>query len=1429
MPPALKHLDPIIGVDIHLIQLPAPGPPVPIPHPYVGMIFDVTDYIPFIGATVKVNGLPRAKAGTSGQALPPHIPIGGTFIKPPTNESETFLGSATVAADGDPFVYAGLPILTCQDIGMPAQPRADKQNEPKSLMLPMGQAIPIPAGPLVMVGGPPSFLAALKAALQKLAMSMAAKRLAALAMKSKKLVALAEKIDRMLERASELAHALLDKVLAKLGLSKATWLRNFLSRKICSLTGHPVDVATGKVLTEQVDFELPGPIPLRWERVWYSTSTHRGPLGYGWHHPYDAALMPVGSDAVAVRLSDGRGAVFLAVREGEEQFDRKEKLTLFRDRRGYGLRDASGIVQRFGVAGPPGEPLKLVAVEDASDNRIRFEYDERGRLARIVDSGGRELVVRSDAQGRIVEIWGPHPTDERERARLASYVYDESDNLAAWTDPLGNAMRFAYRGHLLVREMNRNGLSFYFDYDGDDENARCLRTWGDGGIYDHKLTYAEGQTVVVNSLGCATTYFHRGGAVYRTVDARGGVTETERNRWAELEREVDAVGGTTTYERDARGNATEIAKADGANVVIEYDRRDRPVSVVDEIGGRWTWRYDEHGRMVERGDPIGRSVRFEWLGGRLARVTGPGGQPTGFEHTASGQVAAIVHPNGARERWSYDRLGRLAVATDPRGNDRTLARDAAGRVVRVLERDGNVREIAYDAEGNVVRARDRLYDAAFAYRGMNRLVERTQGGTSVAFEYDAEEQLVGIRNEHGLVYRFALDEAGHVREESGFDGVRRTYERDLAGRAVRVVRMSGVTTTYAYDAVGRVVAARHSTGEAEHYAFRGDGSLLEAGNATTVVKLERDAVGRIVKETQGDRWVESVYAPGGARSHVRSSMGATVAIERDAIEAVTKVTAGRGALPAQAAGKPAPEEGLGDASPPRAAGAFEADFVRDSVGLELQRTLPGGIQSRWERDKLGRPIRHEVVAGRAWRAEWTYSWDVGDRLRSLAEATRSPVHFTHDALGQLAAATRADGHVDLRMPDAVGNLFRTRERTDRTYGPAGQLLESRGPAGVTRYDYDADGNLVRKTEPGHRVWHYEWNAAGMLVRVIRPDGWPVQMGYDAFARRVFKKFKGTETRWVWDRDVPLHEWTQPDRSPAPRRAVSGDLAEAEAIATRQREAVLGAQPAQGPPPGRKRPQGTADDPLTWLFEPETFSPLGVLAGGETFGIVTDHLGTPVRMYDGLGQEVWGASLDVYGQLRDVRGERGACPFRWPGQYEDEETGLYFNRFRYYDPEAGQYASQDPIGLRGGLNPRQYVPDPCAQLDPLGLSSTCGGSAADVATPYGPAAQGTTPSALTARTAVSEGAPLYRVGTMGKSAGPEGQFWALEHPLSPGYAARYGIPPENVTNANFIETATLRPGTPFVTRTAPAVGANPGGGTEVVVAEGGVVMQSFSTM
>jgi RHS repeat-associated protein len=92
------------------------------------------------------------------------------------------------------------------------------------------------------------------------------------------------------------------------------------------------------------------------------------------------------------------------------------------------------------------------------------------------------------------------------------------------------------------------------------------------------------------------------------------------------------------------------------------------------------------------------------------------------------------------------------------------------------------------------------------------------------------------------------------------------------------------------------------------------------------------------------------------------------------------------------------------------------------------------------------------------------------------------------------------------------------------------------------------------------------------------------------------------------------------------------------------------------------------------------------------------------MYDEKGQAVWETRLDMYGKVANFAGRSlSDCPFRYQGQYEDSETGLYYNRFRYYSPEEGVYLSQDPIRLAGDeMNLYSYVHNANFWIDPNGL-------------------------------------------------------------------------------------------------------------------------------
>ena len=125
--------------------------------------------------------------------------------------------------------------------------------------------------------------------------------------------------------------------------------------------------------------------------------------------------------------------------------------------------------------------------------------------------------------------------------------------------------------------------------------------------------------------------------------------------------------------------------------------------------------------------------------------------------------------------------------------------------------------------------------------------------------------------------------------------------------------------------------------------------------------------------------------------------------------------------------------------------------------------------------------------------------------------------------------------------------------------------------------------------------------------------------------------------------------------------------------------------------------------VTWVYEEGSYVPVAKIQNGERYTIISDYMGRPVEAYNSYGNVVWQADYDVYGDLRNIKGIRDFIPFRQLGQYEDEETGLYYNRFRYYDPRIGNYISQDPIRLMGN-NPTLYgyVSNSNVAVDPLGL-------------------------------------------------------------------------------------------------------------------------------
>uniref|UniRef100_UPI002FCCBCA7 RHS repeat domain-containing protein n=1 Tax=Pseudomonas lactucae TaxID=2813360 RepID=UPI002FCCBCA7 len=220
--------------------------------------------------------------------------------------------------------------------------------------------------------------------------------------------------------------------------------------------------------------------------------------------------------------------------------------------------------------------------------------------------------------------------------------------------------------------------------------------------------------------------------------------------------------------------------------------------------------------------------------------------------------------------------------------------------------------------------------------------------------------------------------------------------------------------------------------------------------------------------------------------------------------------------------------------------------------------------------------------------------------------------------------------------------------------------------GDRHYDYDAFGNLIRERRgKGHQlVTEYRYDCQHRLIGLTQPNGQTASYRYDPFGRRISKTVNDITTEFFWQ----------------------GDKLIAEHHADRHR---------------------------SYLYEPDSFRPLALLEGfgpqeTKPYHYQLDHLGTPQELTAPDGEMVWSAHYRAYGQISRLDIGKIDNPLRFQGQYLDPESGLHYNRHRYYSPDIGRYLTPDPVKLAGGINAYQYVPNPIGWVDPLGLSTCPGG-------------------------------------------------------------------------------------------------------------------------
>ncbi|QKV65467.1 RHS domain-containing protein [Pseudomonas sp. 43A] len=1008
--------------------------------------------------------------------------------------------------------------------------------------------------------------------------------------------------------------------------------------------GCPVSMVTGEELLTLSDAVLDGVLPFEFTRLYRSSATEIDVgLGFGWSHSLAHRLAFEGDFVVWVDHENRRTRFPLPSIERPAIHNSLSRAAIFLgDEPEELILALAGDTARFYHF----RAGRLTAISDAYGNRLTVQRDRSDRVQRLDNGAGRSLLLRYDrAQLLGVDYQVFQNAEWVTEQALVSYRYDAYQHLIEATNAVGDSERYDYDdAHVILQRQLAGGASFFWEWERSGKASRCVRHWASFSQMDTRYVWNDDGSVAVHYVdGTEETYVHDERArLVRKVSADGGEQLKAYDSSGRLIAEQDALGAVTEYRYDEVGRLIALIPPDEAPTSYEY----RNGFLYRRSRGEavWIYRRNAEGDVTEAVDPDGQVTHYYYdTRGQLLSIRYPDSSRHRLVWNSLGQLTEETLPDGGVRRFSYDSLGRRTTTADEHGAVTRQHWDAVGRLIQTTFPTGSTRAYSYGAYGQVTAERDEL-------------------GRITRYEYDDDLHLVSRRiNPDGTRVQYRYDHAQllltEIENESG-----EKYRLDYTptGLIRQESAFDGRRTAYAYDLNGHLL---------EKTEFGDDGSCL-------LTAYERDATGRLLVKTLPDGLkVFYQYDRLGRLISVDDGQQHPLAFEYDRQDRLITEHQGWGTLRyrydacGQLQRMRLPDNSKLDYHYAKGGALAAIDLNGASLtrhvyqsGREQQRQQ-GLLLSEYSYDDQGRLLAHAVGHQRDSLYRRDYAYSANGNLAHIADSRHGQRTYGYDALDRLIRVRHSrDELPESFAHDPAGNLL-MQDRPGPSQIKGNRLLMQ----GDRHYDYDAFGNLIRERRGRAQtlVTEYRYDCQHRLIGLTRPDGQTATYQYDAFGRRIRKTVNGETTEFFWQ----------------------GDHLVAESSEHEYR---------------------------SYVYEPGTFRPLALLDGKGPkkacpFYYQLDHLGTPQELTDYSGDIVWSAQYDAYGKVAALTlagDDYLNQPLRFQGQYFDGESGLHYNRHRYYDPRLGRYLTPDPIKLAGGLNQYQYVPNPTGWVDPLGLNSNC---------------------------------------------------------------------------------------------------------------------------
>ena len=1047
---------------------------------------------------------------------------------------------------------------------------------------------------------------------------------------------------------------------------------------------------------------------------------------------------------------------------------REEGISLYRryDNRGRltSVKDAQGRETRYeyNAAGD------LTAVITPDGNRSETQYDAWGKAVSTTQ-GGLTRSMEYDAAGRVISL-------TNENGSHSVFSYDALDRLVQQGGFDGRTQRYHYDLTGKLTQSEDEGLVTLWYYDESDRithrtvNGEPAEQWqyDDHGWLTDISHLSEGHRVAVHY-----GYDDKGRLTGERQTVEN--PETGELLWQhETTHAYNEQGLANRVTPDSLppvewltyGSGYLAGMKLGDTPLLEYTRDRMHRETVRSFGSmagsnaayKLTSTYTPAGQLQSQHlNSLVYDRDYGWNdNGDLVRISGPR-QTREYGYSATGRLESV-------RTLAPDLDIRIPYATDPTGNrlpDPELHPDST----LTAWPDNRIAEDAhyvyhYDEYGRLTEKTDLIpagvKRSTIAYDKRGRPVSVTEGGLTRSMGYDAAGRITVLTNENGSQSTFRYDPVDRLTEQRGFDGRTQRYHYDLTGKLTQS-EDEGLITLWHYDASDRITHRTVNGDPAEQWQYDEHGWLTTLSHTCeghrVSVHYGYDDKGRLTGERQtveNPETGEMLWEH--ETGHAYSEQGLATRQEPDGLPPVEWLTYGSGYLAGMKLGGTPLVEYTRDRLHRETARSFGGAGSTAGYEQATAYTLTGQLQSR----HLNLP-----------QLDCDYTWNDNGQLVRIS-GPQECREYRYSGTGRLTGVHTTAANLDIDIPyatDPAGNRLPDPELhpdSTLTAWPDNRIAEDAHYV----YRYDEYGRLAEKTDRipegvirmhDERTHHYHYDSQHRLVFYTRiQHGEPLVESrylYDPLGRRMAKRVwrrerdltgwmslsrKPEETWYGWDGDRLTTVQTQQTRiqtvyqpgsfTPLLRiETENGEQAKARhrSLAEVLQEDTGVTLPAElavmlGRLERELRQGSVSEESQQWLAQCGlTAEQMAAQLEAEYIPerklhlYHCDHRGLPLALISPEGETAWQGEYDEWGNLL---GEESAQhlqqSLRLPGQQYDEESGLYYNRNRYYDPLQGRYITQDPIGLRGEWNLYKYPLNPVRFIDSLGLKFHVNGDPSD---------------------------------------------------------------------------------------------------------------------